>query len=255
MFYPKQIYSSILRLWLLIVSTQASIIILTYIFAGKGAFFLLGPFFLYNLIIYTFPYWYPPLITTSLYKGVEFQKSLQILKHSFKKLKRMRPELLMMNTEFNNLLVFSHRKRLWVITDKKFMDSLGEDEQKLIFDELALLQARGRLATATVYSALHFTLPFLPVRKGTELGFFSENEQENWLYLNYKTFHRLSLKSQVTQSHLLPCLFFPALPNYNPESYFSLYTFLRERLIKSMQPSVDMNADANTAMPAQQGEL
>jgi hypothetical protein len=251
MFYPKKIFSGIFRLWILIASTQISLIVLAYIFFGQNAFFLLGPFFLYDIAIYTYCYWYPPLITKSLYKGTEFQNSLNILKQSFNKLKRARPELLMMDTEYDNILTFAHRNRIWVITSKNFLDGLSSDDQKIIFGELALLHKAERLTVATTLSALFFTMPFLPVKKGTELNFFSENENENWLYLTYKTFHRQSLRHKESQSHLLPCLFFPALPNYGADSYFSLYTFLRERLIKSMKPA----ALDNLAETPAQGEL
>lgn len=250
MFYPKQIHSSILRLWAIIAGIEALIIALVFISIGKSAFFLLGPFLLYDLFLYTYPYWYVPMLTTTLYKGAEFQKSQNMLKQTLKKHKHLRAELLMLNTEFNNILIFAHRRRLWVLTDKNFMDSFSEKEQQLIFQEISTLYGSERIATATVYSSLFMSLPFFPVKKGTELNFYSSNSDENWFYLNYKTFHRMSFKKNKTLSHLLPCLFFPALPNYSAESYFSLYTFLRERLIKSMKPAV-----AEPIEPQLQGEL
>jgi hypothetical protein len=249
MISQNPISSNLVRLWLAVLASEATIIALMHLLVGKSAFFLLGPMLLYDLFLYVFPYWYIHNMAPVPYRGVEFQQSQEILKRVFAGQKRLKPELLMINTEFNNLLVFVHHSRLWVITDKNFMENFNSSEQESIFKEMATLYSKGHLSAATMRSALHLTLPFWLARKGTELNFLSENEDEFWLYLTFKTFHRLNLSKNSLPGYLLPCLFFPALPNYNPESYFSLYTFLRERLINSMKPKEPEN-QANL-----QGEL
>lgn len=217
-----------------------------YFLVGKIAFFLLGPFILYDLVLYSFPFWTLPKLTSTLYKGTEFQQSQKILKDSFKKQKRAKPELLMVDTEFNNILVLNRHRRVWVVAGREFLASFSSTEIRAIFDELVRLYASEHLSQATIFSALHFTLRFWKPHKGCELTFRTENDLEPWLYLNYKIFHRLSLRAKPLPPHLMPCLFFPALGNYPAESYFSLYTFLRERLITSMRP---------TEAPPLEGEL
>jgi hypothetical protein len=223
------------RLWTSIFSGELLIFLLFFWLFDKNAFFLLGPFCLYNLSVYLFPYWYQLFFVTDFVKGPIFQQFERLAKETFPT--QVRLDLRLFDNEFANLIVFAHHNKIWIWSSSDFIERFSKSELTLLLEELKNLFTTGRLQSATYYSALQFTLPvgLWPHNRGSELIFFSQNEDIRWQRLNFKVFHWNDGKNSAARPPLVPCLLFPALTNYSPASYFSVYNFLREKLITALK--------------------
>jgi len=225
------------RLWALIAANQIGIFALFYWLFGKNAFFLFGPFALYDVVIYFFPHWYQLFLDGPRFKGLKFQQFVREAKAIFPP--QVRLDVRFLEKDFSNVLVFAHNRHVWIVTSAEFMEHFHDAEVKLLLEEIHTLWAVGRLQTATLLSALQLTLPFGFWRhnRGTELIFFSQNKDIRWQRLCFKVFHWSDGKgtSPAARRALLPCLAYPALTNYGPSSYFSVYNFLREKLITALK--------------------
>jgi len=223
------------RLWALIAANQLGIFALFYWLFGKFAFFLIGPFTLYNLIIYLFPFWYQFFFSGPLNKGLKFQQLLKTAKTIFPH--HLKLDIRFLENDFSNLLILAHKNHVWIFTSEMFMDQFTPLETELLIKEIEGLHASGRLKASTLISAIQWTLPLGIWRhnRGSELIFFSQNTDLNLQRLNFKVLHWCEGKNTSLRSALIPCLMYPALTSYNQVSYFSLYNFLREKLITSLK--------------------
>lgn len=223
------------RLWAAIFLGQALLFALMYGLTGKYAFFLIGPFCVFNLAIDLFPYWYTLMNETETSRGSKFQQFQRLAREIFPEGTKL--DLRLQESDFANLMVFSHRRTVWITSSVGFIENFSEAELRSLLIEIKTLYTLGRLRTATLLAALQTTLPLGIWRhnRGSELIFFSQNQDIQWQQLNFKVFHWSDGKRSAARMPLLPCLVYPALTNYNPSSYFSVYSYLRERLITALK--------------------
>jgi len=231
------------RPWTALISVELLIFMLCYWFFEGDAFFLLGPFLLYNLVIYTFPYWYSfrhsDEIAARASNGPKFQQVRRWAGEIFPATTRL--NLQVQNDDFSNLMILAHGKTIWITTSVSFMELFSESETKQLMREIKELHELGRLQSATMLAALQFCLPIgiWGHNRGAELIFFSPNRDSSWQQLTFKVFHWQTDRAAQVRDPLVPCLFYPALTKYSPASYFSAYNFLRERVITSLKTPED----------------
>lgn len=217
---------------------------------GSWAYFLAGPLIVYNLSIYFFPYLYFflfPVSTINNRFAIEWKQAVE------KKFpKGTKVHLLLTENLSTPLFAFSHKNTIWILSSEQFLEPFTPDETEMIHTQLYHLWKHGVLFGATTWTALQKTLPLRLLRnpRGTELMFScSQNDVISpaaWSRLCFKVFHWMSHDTWTSPPAFSPSLFFPTLTNYSAKSYSSLYRFLQNELIESIQQGDPFHESANS---------
>lgn len=245
--HPKLIWGLILSLEIVAIGG------LYLLLRNHWPFFLLGPFVIFNFSLYLLPIWLVYKERANEYQGKESQTAKSMLTKYGPTDQSSHAQLLMSTTQRDNILLFTFGKSLWIIVSKDFWAGLSELERQTLLKVIFELYEDQQIQAATLMTSLCTLLPILRpfVKPFSELYFYQMHYSSCWQHLGYKVFYQQQNQNTLTPHHWNYCLLFPALTSYQKESYFSLHTYLRERLIASFSGTEREGLDVIPGQPTE----